>query len=334
VRYLRQSTQGTIVLGPLTSNADYVTPTTVTSGAAGIDVDVYKVGAKSDVTLAGSAGDGYWIHVANGYHALTLSTGHTDTVGRLKATFNATGVLPFFADYTVLPAVIYDAFIAGTDEFPADVTKWLGATAGTAVNTNASGQVTPTDASKTGYSGVATNMIAAPSGWATPENVTSATSGIPAATAALIPTPSGWAVAGDEMTLPSGWGTPTDIAAGFTSVLTATSGVAKEANATANKLAIIEAIPDADVPGDVILTKLTTNTSGAAIGITTPGANVTAYLRADTARAVPKRHTVAETDGDWTLPVAPHASYTLVFAKDGYDDAGLKADHTEEVDVP
>lgn len=127
MRFLRQSTQQTIVLGPLSSNADYIySPSTVAYNATGIDVDVYKVGTKADVTLAGSPGDGYFVHVANGYHALTLSASDSDTVGRLKVTFAATGILPFAADYTVLPAVVYDALIAGTDNLDVNVTQWLG----------------------------------------------------------------------------------------------------------------------------------------------------------------------------------------------------------------
>lgn len=129
MRYLRQSTQQTVVLGPLSSNVDYVySPSTVLYNATGIDVDIYKGGTRSDVTLSGTpAADGYFVHEANGYHSLILSTSHTDTVGRLKVTFNATGILPFAADFTVLPAVVYDAIIAGTDNLDVNVYQWLGA---------------------------------------------------------------------------------------------------------------------------------------------------------------------------------------------------------------
>jgi len=78
---------------------------------------------------------------------------------------------------------------------------------------------------------------------------------------------------------------------------------------------------------DTILTQATENTDGDAIGITTPNAKITAYLRADVNRATPKRRTTAETDGEWSLAVEPAAEYTLIFSEDGY------LEHLEQVDV-
>lgn len=82
------------------------------------------------------------------------------------------------------------------------------------------------------------------------------------------------------------------------------------------------------LPGDVALTKTTLDTLGAAIGITTAGATVTAYLSTDTSRATPLRTATAALNGDWMLNVSPHATYTLVFEKNGYSET------TRTVTVP
>ena len=71
---------------------------------------------------------------------------------------------------------------------------------------------------------------------------------------------------------------------------------------------------------DVVLTAATLDTGGVAIGKTTPGAGITAYLATDTARTLPKRTTTARSDGYWTLAVDPGATYTLVFSEDGYSE--------------
>lgn len=113
MRYVRQSTQTDIIIGPLVDDTDFKTAeTAVAYNAAGIDVDAIKNGTKADITLANSAGDGYWRHVANGYYALTLSTAHTETVGRLRVTFVATGVLAAWEDFQVVEEAVYDAMFA------------------------------------------------------------------------------------------------------------------------------------------------------------------------------------------------------------------------------
>lgn len=130
-RKLKQSTQVSILIGPLLDDTDFKTDETVAHDAAGIDVDLYKGISKSDVSLSDSEGDGYWAHVANGYHQLTLSTTHTNTVGPLRVTFVATGVLPAWEDFEVVPANVYDSLVAGTDELVTDAedSVWDAATA-------------------------------------------------------------------------------------------------------------------------------------------------------------------------------------------------------------
>jgi hypothetical protein len=121
--YLKQSTQVSVPVGPLFDSTDFISEKTdVAYNAAGIDVDVIKSGTtKADVTLANSAGDGYWRHVSNGNYAVTLSTTDTNTLGSLRVTFKATGVLDWWQDFEVVPAAVYDSIIAGSDKLPVDV---------------------------------------------------------------------------------------------------------------------------------------------------------------------------------------------------------------------
>ncbi len=127
MKILKQSTQVDILIGPLIDNGDFKSvEESVAYNAAGIDVDVVKGITKADVTLANSAGDGYWRHVANGYYALTLSTTDTGTLGRLRATFEATGVLPAWEDFVVVPANVYDSLVAGADKLEVDAAEISG----------------------------------------------------------------------------------------------------------------------------------------------------------------------------------------------------------------
>ena len=127
MKILKQSTQVDILIGPLIDDGDFKSvEESVAYNAAGIDVDVVKGVTKADVVLANSAGDGYWRHVANGYYALTLSTTDTGTLGRLRATFEATGVLPAWEDFTVVPANVYDSLVAGADKLEVDAAEISG----------------------------------------------------------------------------------------------------------------------------------------------------------------------------------------------------------------
>lgn len=124
MKILKQSTQVDVLIGPLIDDGDFKSvEESVAYNAAGIDVDVVKGVTKADVTLANSSGDGYWRHVANGYYALTLSTTDTATLGHLRVTFEATGVLPCWEYYVVVPANVYDSLVAGSDKLYTDAVE-------------------------------------------------------------------------------------------------------------------------------------------------------------------------------------------------------------------
>ena len=138
MRVLKQSTQVDVLIGPLIDDGDFkAVEESVAYNATGIDVDVIKGVTKADVSLANSAGDGYWRHVANGYYAVTLSTTDTGTLGPLRVAFEATGVLPCWEDFLVVPANVYDAMVAGTDYLKSDAVEISSSsTAADAVESN------------------------------------------------------------------------------------------------------------------------------------------------------------------------------------------------------
>jgi hypothetical protein len=114
MRFLRQSTQTDVVIGPVWATADGALKADLAYNASGINCDVYKVATKADVTLANSSGDGYFrAGSAEAQYILTLSTGHTDTIGRLRLTLSATGYYMKPEDFMVLDEAVYD-WLVGT----------------------------------------------------------------------------------------------------------------------------------------------------------------------------------------------------------------------------
>ncbi len=124
----RQSTRQTIVVGPLIDATDFASlKTDVAYDAAGISVGVIKEGGThAAVTLANAAGDGYWRHISDGMYGLTLSASHTDTVGELRVTIKATGVLVAWRDVEIIPQAVYDSLVAGTDRLGVDAQELSG----------------------------------------------------------------------------------------------------------------------------------------------------------------------------------------------------------------
>jgi len=66
-----------------------------------------------------------------------LSTTDTGTLGPLRVAFEATGVLPCWEDFLVVPANVYDAMVAGTDYLKSDAVEISSSsTAADAVESN------------------------------------------------------------------------------------------------------------------------------------------------------------------------------------------------------
>jgi hypothetical protein len=107
---LKQSTAVTVKIGPFVDNGDGYTPET---GLTIIQADVQlsknggAFGQKTDAT-AGA-------HDADGWYAVALDTTDTGTLGRLQVQVYVVGALPVWQEFMVVPAVVYDSLVGGSD---------------------------------------------------------------------------------------------------------------------------------------------------------------------------------------------------------------------------
>ncbi len=120
---LKQSTAATIKLGPFVDSTDGATAETgLTINAS--DVLLSKAGAALTAKNEATAPS----HDANGYYAIALDATDTATLGLLKVAVSIAGALPAWDDFMVVAAEAYDAIVGG-QPIPADVQEWLGSTA-------------------------------------------------------------------------------------------------------------------------------------------------------------------------------------------------------------
>jgi hypothetical protein len=124
--FLKQSTTHTVWIGPFVDDTDGKTAETALT-ISQADVRLAKTGnafaQKNDATAC--------THGENGYYDCPLNTTDTSTLGRLTLAVHEAGALPVRHDFVVLTAVMYDAFINGTDNFDVNVVQWLGTAAAT-----------------------------------------------------------------------------------------------------------------------------------------------------------------------------------------------------------
>jgi hypothetical protein len=117
--WAKQSTAATLVVGPIldSAGAEYA------SAVIG-DLSLSKNGG----TLTALAAAATLTPIANGQYTLVLTTGNLDTLGRAQITCNkATYQMPA-VNLMVVPAVVFDSMILGTDVLTADVTQIGGDT--------------------------------------------------------------------------------------------------------------------------------------------------------------------------------------------------------------
>ena len=118
MRFLRQSTTITVDIGPALDSTDGVTAETALSPT----VYLSKAGAAQAARNSATAIS----HDARGYYRIELNTTDTNTLGMLKAVYHETGATPVWDDFMVLPAVVYDALVAGSDNLDVSVTQFGG----------------------------------------------------------------------------------------------------------------------------------------------------------------------------------------------------------------
>ena len=116
--FLKQSTEITFKIGPFLDATDGVSEET---GLAGGGTEISKNGA------AFAAGPTLGTHDAEGWYPITLTTTHTNTLGRFQIKSHASAThLPVWHECMVLPANVYDSLVAGSDVLQADVTQLSG----------------------------------------------------------------------------------------------------------------------------------------------------------------------------------------------------------------
>jgi len=122
MRFLKQSTASTLLLGPFLDETDGRTAETALT-ISQADVRLWKEGGttaaqKNESTSA--------THRENGYYTCPLDATDTNTLGTLVVFVNESGALPIRQDYLVLPANVYDSLVLGTDVLDVSATQLDG----------------------------------------------------------------------------------------------------------------------------------------------------------------------------------------------------------------
>jgi hypothetical protein len=115
--WAKQSTAATLIVGPIldSTGAEYA------SAVIG-DLSISKNGG----TLTALAAAATLTHVANGQYTLVMTTGNLDTLGRLQITCNKSTYQMPPIGLVVVPAMVFDSMVLGTDVLHGDVTEFGG----------------------------------------------------------------------------------------------------------------------------------------------------------------------------------------------------------------
>jgi hypothetical protein len=128
MRFLKQSTATTLLLGPFLDSTDGVTAETALTISQS-DVLLWKEGGTA---LAQKNESTSCTHRSNGLYTCPVNTTDTNTLGTLVVSVAESGALPIRIDYEVIPANVYDSLVLGSDLLQIDVEQIDGsATAAT-----------------------------------------------------------------------------------------------------------------------------------------------------------------------------------------------------------
>jgi hypothetical protein len=129
MNFLKQSTAATLKLGPFLDETDGKTAETgLTISQA--DVRLSKNGGN----MAQKNESTSCTHDEIGFYDCPLDATDTNTLGRLLVAVHEAGALPVWAEFTVLPANVYDSLIGGSDYLQADAVQVEGADATDQIN--------------------------------------------------------------------------------------------------------------------------------------------------------------------------------------------------------
>ncbi len=116
--WLRQSTASQeILLGRFVDDADGNTEE-IALTIANTDIKLWFEGG----TTLSSKNSGGATHIANGLYYTVLDATDTATLGKLEVHVHVSGALAVKREYMVLPAMIYDSMVLGTDRLDTNVT--------------------------------------------------------------------------------------------------------------------------------------------------------------------------------------------------------------------
>lgn len=134
MRFLRTNTAARVTVGPFFDKTDGVTPETaltVTACKLTLMVDDANVPTIIlDVAPTASGGANDMVHVTGddaGFYDLELAAANVNYLGRaMLAITDAATHCPVFHEFMIVPAMVYDSMILGTDTLNADVTQFGG----------------------------------------------------------------------------------------------------------------------------------------------------------------------------------------------------------------
>lgn len=134
MRFLRTNTAIRLTVGPFFDKTDGITPETaltVTNCKLTFMVDdgnVPTLVLDTNPTASGGAND--MVHVTGddaGFYDLELAAANVNYLGRaMLALTDAANHCPVFHEFMILPAVVYDSMVLGTDLFDVSVTQFAG----------------------------------------------------------------------------------------------------------------------------------------------------------------------------------------------------------------
>lgn len=101
---LRQSTAATVLLGPFVDETDGYT---LETGLAAASISLHKNGGSAATVALGS-------HLGAGMYSFSVTTSHSDTLGRMTIAANPSGARPMVFTFGVLTKEEWDRKYAGT----------------------------------------------------------------------------------------------------------------------------------------------------------------------------------------------------------------------------
>jgi hypothetical protein len=127
---LRKDTAVVITMGPFVDITDDVTPEsglTATMDDASSGVLIAKNGGS--LSLRTTSGAASTVYDTFGFYKVTLAAGDVNTVGKLTVNYSLPATTkPVCQEYDILPTAIFDAIVAGTDNFDVNLVQINGAT--------------------------------------------------------------------------------------------------------------------------------------------------------------------------------------------------------------